>query len=238
MFSRFSFSKALAIGLSFFIGCTANASLTTVDGLIQVSVNIKGGLKHNGKVENLNDCSGYFGQGFDECEISHVPTINSPVFATVMGKFDTEKPSDNDFTTDSFANDWTFNGTNSNELDNANSGSWTYSGAAYPGISFWVAKGGNEGFILNWMVSQDNVTNNNCQVGNEFSISCLSVSIAVTSGSWAAPNPHNLSHISFYGNKCANNNCAPPPAPVPEPTSIALLSLALLGLAARRKIFT
>ena len=232
MFSKFSFFKTLFIGFSLLMSCAANASLTPVGDLIQVSVNIVE-YKQNGSIKNLSDCSGYFGQGFSACEITHVPTPNSPVFATVMGKFDSQDPTDNDFRSGSSADDWTFNGTNSNVVGNTQSGTWSYSGSTYPGVSFWVAKGGNEGFILNWMVSKGSVTNNDCQIGSEFSISCLSVSIAVTSGTWAAPEPYQLSHISFYGNKC-DNNCDRT-TQVPEPTSIALFSLALFGLAARRK---
>jgi len=234
MFSKFSFSKALLISLSFLISHAANAELTTVGDLVQISVNIPEYEQDGGEI-NTNDCSGYFGQPFTECKITHVPSEDSQVFATIMGKFDVGTPSESEFTSGSAADDWTFNGGTSNEPEDAKSGSWAYSGTTYPGVSFWVAKGGSEGFILNWMVSQESVNNNLCSVGNEFTIDCLSVSIAVTSGSWVAPDPYNLSHISFYGNKC-DNNCDP--TPVPEPTSIALFALALLGIAARRKKYT
>jgi hypothetical protein len=204
----------------------ANAALTPVNDLIQVSVLI---IPQQGN----NDCSGYFGKG-EDCKITHVPSTDSPIFATIMAKYDAEDSADNKVYQGSSENDWAFDNTNSHTVDNTTSGTWQYSGSNYPGISFWVAKGGNEGFILNWMVKQESVDNNYCSVGSEFTIACLSVSVAVTSGYWAAPNPHDLSHISFYGNKC-DNNCEPT-TQVPEPASIALFALALLGIATRRKI--
>ena len=233
MFSKNLISKTLLIGISLFASFCVNASLTTVGNLIQVSVNITE-YKNNGDIKNINDCSGYFGSGFTNCEITHVPTPNSEIFETVMSKYDAENSADNEFILGSTSlTDWSF----SNSLNGATEGDWTYSGSLYPGISFWVSKGGNEGFILNWMVSQDNA-NNFCNNGDEFSVNCLSVAIAVNSGHWAAPEPHNISHITFYGNKC-DNNCGPAVTQkVPEPTSIALFALALFGIAARRKKFT
>ncbi len=220
----------MLIGAFLFTSFFVNASLTPVGDLVQVSVNITE-YKNNGDIKNINDCAGYFGSGFTNCEITHVPTSGSDIFATVMAKYDAENSANNEFILGSTSStDWSF----SNSINGATEGNWTYSGSSYPGISFWVSKGGSEGFILNWMVSQDSIDNNDCQAGNEFTISCLNVSVAVTSGYWAAPEPHNISHITFYGNKC-DNNCGTTPQQVPEPTSIALFALALLGIAGRRQ---
>lgn len=223
MFSKFSFSKALILGFSLFVSYTATAKLTTVGDLIQVSITIKG-----------NDCAGYFGANFNACEITHVKSGDTEVFASIMGKFDTENSSGTEFSAGSSASDWTFNGSSANSTDNRKNGTWKYVGNSYPGVSYWAVKGGPK-FTLNWMINKSDkaLCKNLARTKN-----CLSLALAVTEGSWLTPKNKNndkrydLSHISFYGNKC-DNNCAT--TQVPEPTSIALFGLALLGLSARRR---
>lgn len=228
MFSKSLFSKILLLGFSLFMSSVTNATLTPVGDLIQVSITING-----------NDCSGYFGTD-PSCDITHVQSLGTNVYASFMGKFDTEKESDNAFANGFSKNNWTFNGSSDHKTDNRTSGTWAYTAGLYPGVSFWTAKGGPE-FTLNWMIDKTNehICNSVIKSSSE---SCLSLAVAVNEGSWLTPdNPNNgknygLSHISFYGKKC-DSNCEPKQQ-VPEPTSIALLALALFGIAAKRKKFT
>jgi hypothetical protein len=231
MLSKNIFSTALLFGLSLFTSYAANASLTTVGDLIQVSILI---------TEDNNDCSGYFGQGFDNCEITHVPSPNTPIFAEIMGKFglDDNGNIENAFVAPSQASDWNFdvnNQTNEMHPGDNETGQWHYTGTEYPGVSYWVTKASND-FILHWMIADNSDNRATCASSGEFSINCLSLAVSVTTGAWTTPLNKELSHISFYGNKC-DNNCGPT-TNVPEPTSIALFALALLGITARRKKFT
>lgn len=151
-----------------------------------------------------NDCSGVFGQGFENCAISGSPIIakftpgegaelNNSAFPSVNGaewSFDSDSP--------------------------FGTGTWTYSpGANDPSIRYWVAKAGNEFNLFYY---------------TELAGGTLADALAVTTGSWITPlnqqgAPRGLSHISFYDTGRQT---------VSEPTSLALLALSLIGIALTR----
>lgn len=172
-----------------------------------------------------NDCSGYFGQGFDSCQIFVNDNDQRIEISPVIAKYDisdsgaAESPEINsDF--DSF---------DGSEISftPGSSGTWTYTpGADDPGIRYWVAKAGN-GFNLFWYVD-DAEEAVNCS-GDAYNLACLNLAQSVTSGDWATPEGKDLSHLTFYDSK--------PPAYVPEPGSLTLLGLGLFGLGVvRRKV--
>jgi len=203
----------------------ANALLTNVDGLLtQVSIQLDEG----------GDCTGYFGNGSD-CIVTYVPDASSPIFANILGKFDVDNAIFEESPDGISADQWTFNGEDANPGESE--GTWAYQGnESYPNIKFWVAKAGNTGFILHWMINDTDISQ--CQDPNvEFSISCLSAAVSVSSGSWLNPYSYNdlhdtytkadLSHLTFYGAKPAKS--------VTEPETFALFALALVGLSLQRK---
>jgi len=219
----------LALGV-FIFSSHSQAALTPVGDMIHVSVLVA----ENEHGKDKNDCPGYFGENFGDCKITHVPSGDTTVFAEIMAKFDGETPSDNAFNSPSQASDWTFNGGDSNP-GNAGSGTWSYVGTEYPGVTYWVAKAASSGFILNWMINSEDESA--CTAPNEeFSISCLSVAQTVTSGTWLTPENHKgenrgLSHISFFG----KTDPVRVDVTVPEPSSLILFALALGGLVVRQK---
>lgn len=169
-----------------------------------------------------NDCSGYFGQGFDSCQIfvneDGQDVKISPVIAKYDGNGNVEDV--NDRYQD------TFSGSEiSMDLDKEE---WNYTpGTGDPGIRYWAAKGGNN-FNLFWYVDSANAAACDSDAG-VFTLACLEQAMAVTEGSWTVPLDRGLSHLTFY-------NSEQPYITVPEPGTIALLGLGLFGLGiARRK---
>jgi PEP-CTERM motif len=154
-----------------------------------------------------NDCSGVFGQGFENCEIpfefdeNQSPIIIKFDYNQTTGLFTTEISGL--FPTidgNEFSFDFTGEGA---------TGTWTYNpGAGDPAINFFVAKGG-PGFNL-FSNLGDLLTDD-----------------------WSTPdnpggNPAGLSHLSFYDTGGGGQ--------VPEPTTLLLLGAGLFaaGFARRR----
>lgn len=125
--------------------------------------------------ENINgiDCSGVFGQGFDNCTVDGSPSI-----IKFVGALDAVDDSNSAFPTID-GTEFTFSGLGT---DNS-TGTWTYTpnDPEDPAIRFWVAKAGN-GFNLFY----DGTSGDR------------SSSVPVFTGTWSTPQEKGLSHITFY----------------------------------------
>ncbi|NMG58549.1 MULTISPECIES: PEP-CTERM sorting domain-containing protein [Cyanophyceae] len=174
-----------------------------------------------------NDCSGFFGTGFENCEVNGSP---------VIAKVDYEDDNIAEWETNSMfptitGVEWTF------DDDGAASGTWTYTkdDSADPDIRYWVAKGGNS-FNLFYHIADD-ADASACMGANAFSSECLQQAIVSTTGEWFTPNTPGpvgnqagLSHLTFYDTKNGEPN------PIPEPATIfGLGAIALASRFLRRK---
>ncbi|MBA6390697.1 PEP-CTERM sorting domain-containing protein [Colwellia sp. BRX10-3] len=195
-----------------------------------------------------NDCNNEYFQdpgvsSFDTCKVAIGEFgVDKVYLANVIAKFDTNNNSNSPtFTASTNYNaqqsQWTFDGDNGLSEEDKNS-NWSYTGGS-PGIRFWTAKaagGGNSGggFNLFWLVDNTIEATNACSPST-FTLACLNLAKTVTSGSWSTPNDKGLSHLTFFGGliEVCQQNC--PPVTVPEPQTIMLLALAMLGLVARKR---
>lgn len=177
-----------------------------------------------------NDCSGYFGTGFESCEIFQAADGTSVQMSPVIAKLDAEDPDDNEFNTDEFptiSEDASeFAGTDLS----GSSGTWSYTpGAGDPAIRFWAAKGGPD-FKLFWGVdsSETTATCNDTNTGSvNFNVACLEKAVtqdqlAAGQFTWSTPNGESISHLTFYDSEN--------PSPVPIPAAVWLFGTALLSL--------
>lgn len=167
-----------------------------------------------------NDCSGYFGKG-EACQVFIDDENGEPIqLSPIIAKYEPNG------TVDELNSDYSsFNGEEIDFTGNA-VGSWLYTpGEDDPGVRYWSAKSAN-GFNLFWYVDDANETT--CS-GNTYTLACLDLAESVTEGDWFTPGEQDLSHLAFYNSE--------PPTYVPEPGSMALLGLGILGLGfARRRV--
>ena len=178
-----------------------------------------------------NDCSGYFGQGFDSCTVfvnSGGEDIElSPVIAKYGGDLTVSETNGTVFpsidgTEFSFSNTTTDNKT----------GTWTYTqGAGDPGVRYWATKAGPD-FLLFWEVDDAAVAGGGaCDVTDVYTLACLQEALVVTESDWTTPDNKELSHITFY-----DTSVTPTGGEIPIPAAVWLFGsgLGLLGWMRRR----
>tara|TARA_R110001583_G_scaffold193956_1_gene363761 strand:+ start:3544 stop:4245 length:702 start_codon:yes stop_codon:yes gene_type:complete len=219
-----TYTCALIASLSLLVALPSSAALTQMSFI----------------VEDETDCgaNGYFHNedstesGFSACEIFYQTTTNSVEYlnvgANVIDKYDAEtelweSEDGSDF-------DLSFNKKNPEKR-----GSWSKASGVtdFPEVRFWIAKAGNA-FQLFWMV-EDNTESTNACNPYSYTLECLNLAQVVDQGSWAVPSKNGLSHLTFFGGTnetTCTENC---PVTVPEPQTIMLLALAILGLVARKR---
>jgi hypothetical protein len=170
---------------------------------------------------NTNDCSGVFGNFDDPCDVGLAldpATMISPIIA----KYDVDEDLwEINTGFDSIdGSEWTLGDTNAGSGE-----SWSYDPMGDdPAIRYWVAKGGNNGFNLFWVVPDGTMSCDGPALEDKYNLECLNAAVAQTSGPWSTPTGQGLSHITFYDSEEL--------PPIPEPGSAALLIAGLGGLLA------
>lgn len=145
-----------------------------------------------------NDCSGYFGTGFDSCAVFVFSDDKKIELSPVIAKF-------NEGFSLSDANGTLFPSVDGTEFNFSNTssgnktGTWDYTpGVDDPAVRYWSAKAGPK-FLLFWEVADAAVqTGGACDVPDVYTLNCLDIALAVDTGDWTTPDNKSLSHITFY----------------------------------------
>lgn len=178
-----------------------------------------------------NDCSGFFGTGFDACQIFGYDENERIEISPVIAKFgDDSEVNDTKFPTASL-NDFDVTGFGENvsdDSDNESLGHWNISGSFDPtfdpGVRYWAAKGGNN-FRLFWQIDDNDENASACDT-DPFNLTCLNLAQVVTGGNWdtsglGGKDPA-ISHLTLYNSE--------PPRMVPEPASLLLFGIGMFAL--------
>ncbi len=213
-FSLFAGAAVLGIGL---VASTPAAALVLVTAAIN---DANGG--------PTNDCTGVFGDfggttADTICDVGHALTPSQNV-SPIIAKQNIGE----DFEVSSLFP--SIDGGEFSILGGAGgSGTWTYTqGTGDPDVRYWVAKGGNDAFILHWMVSEADEAG--ACAGDNYTLACLNKAVAVTGGDWATADGQELSHLSWYDTGGGGGDDE-----IPEPGVLFLMGAGLLGLGVSRR---
>ena len=168
-----------------------------------------------------NDCAGFFGQGFDNCNVFGQSPVIAKFEANNDGLLEGAPEINNLFPTVT-GGEWSFT------EDTGLSGTWKYNpGAGDPPIKFWAVKTSPQ---LNFSYMVPDADQAHCSTpGNELNIECITAALVLptdTAIPWETGVQNVISHITFYDSDGGR---------VPAPGTMLLMALGGLALGMRRR---